>query len=95
MPRDGILFHDEVFLDMTGTSYIYPDPILTAHELKDKIRTELGFTVNIGISVNKLLAKMASDFEKPDKVHTLFPEEIPVKMWPLPVRDPSFPWKIL
>ena len=64
---------DEVFLDMTGTSYIYPDPIVTAHELKDKIRTELGFTVNIGISVNKLLAKMASDFEKPDKVHTLFP----------------------
>ena len=81
---------DEVFLDMTGTSYIYPDPIVTAHELKDKIRTELGFTVNIGISVNKLLAKMASDFEKPDKVHTLVPEEIPVKMWPLPVRDLLF-----
>ena len=78
---------DEVFLDMTGTSYIYPDPVATAHELKDKIRTELGFTVNIGISTNKLLAKMASDFEKPDKVHTLFPEEIPQKMWPLPVRD--------
>ena len=65
---------DEVFLDMTGASYIYPDPVATAHELKDKIRTELGFTVNIGISTNKLLAKMASDFEKPDKVHTLFPE---------------------
>ena len=78
---------DEVFLDMTGTSYIYPDPVATAHELKDKIRTELGFTVNIGISTNKLLAKMASDFEKPDKVHTLFPEEIPVKMWPLPVSS--------
>ena len=78
---------DEVFLDMTGTSYIYPDPVATAHELKDKIRTELGFTVNIGISTNKLLAKMASDFEKPDKVHTLFPEEIPVKMWPLPIGE--------
>lgn len=75
---------------MTGTSYIYPDPVATAHELKDKIRTELGFTVNIGISTNKLLAKMASDFEKPDKVHTLFPEEIPVKMWPLPVRELLF-----
>lgn len=81
---------DEVFLDMTGTSYIYPDPVATAHELKDKIRAELGFTVNIGISTNKLLAKMASDFEKPDKVHTLFPEEIPVKMWPLPVRELLF-----
>ena len=81
---------DEVFLDMTCTSLIYPDPIATAHEIKDKIHAELGFTVNVGISTNKLLAKMASDFEKPDKVHTLFPEEIPVKMWPLPIRDLLF-----
>lgn len=81
---------DEVFLDMTGTSLIYPDSIATAHEIKDKIHAELGFTVNVGISTNKLLAKMASDFEKPDKVHTLFPEEIPVKMWPLPIRDLLF-----
>lgn len=81
---------DEAFLDMTGTSLIYPDPIKTAHEIKDKIRDELGFTVNVGISTNKLLAKMASDFEKPDKVHTLFPEEIPTKMWPLSVRDLLF-----
>lgn len=81
---------DEVFLDMTGTSLIYPDPIKTAHEIKDKIRDELGFTFNVGISTNKLLAKMASDFEKPDKVHTLFPEEIPTKMWPLSVRDLLF-----
>ena len=81
---------DEVFLDMTGTSLIYPDPVRTTHEIKDKIRNELGFTVNVGISTNKLLAKMASDFEKPDKVHTLFPEEIPMKMWPLPVRDLLF-----
>lgn len=81
---------DEVFLDMTGTSLIYPDPIQTAYEIKDRICQELGFTVNIGISTNKLLAKMASDFEKPDKVHTLFPEEIPAKMWPLPVRELLF-----
>ena len=81
---------DEVFLDMTGTRLVYPDPVATAHEIKDKIREELGFTVNVGISVNKLLAKMASDFEKPDKVHTLYPDEIPQKMWPLPVRDLLF-----
>ena len=81
---------DEVFLDMTGTSLIYPDPIATAHQIKDKIHEELGFTVNVGISTNKLLAKMASDFEKPDKVHTLFPAEIPEKMWPLPIRDLLF-----
>ncbi|MBQ1258775.1 MAG: DNA polymerase IV [Clostridia bacterium] len=78
---------DECFLDMSGTGRIYPDPVKTANEIKDKIRDRLGFTVNIGIGTNKLLAKMASDFEKPDKVHTLFPHEIEKKMWPLPVRD--------
>lgn len=81
---------DEVFLDMSGTHLIYPDPVAVAHEIKNKIRDELGFTVNVGIGTNKLLAKMASDFEKPDKVHTLFPSEIPEKMWPLPVRDLLF-----
>ena len=81
---------DEVFLDMTGTGQIYPDPIATACEIKDRIYRELGFTVNVGISANKLLAKMASDFEKPNKVHTLYPEEVPQKMWPLPVRDLLF-----
>lgn len=81
---------DEVFLDMSGTEKIYPDPVKLACEIKNRIREELGFTVNIGIGTNKLLAKMASDFEKPDKVHTLFPAEIPTKMWPLPVRDLLF-----
>ncbi|MBE5785253.1 MAG: DNA polymerase IV [Clostridiales bacterium] len=78
---------DECFLDMSGTERIYPDPIAIAAAIKDTIRDTLGFTVNVGISTNKLLAKMASDFEKPDKIHTLFPEEIPKKLWPLPVGD--------
>lgn len=78
---------DECFLDMTGTGKIYPDPVATAHEIKDRIKNELGFTVNVGISCNKLLAKMASDFKKPDRVHTLFPDEIEKKLWPLPVGD--------
>lgn len=78
---------DEAFLDMSGTQALYGDPVVFAHKLKDEVKQKLGFTVNIGISTNKLLAKMASDFEKPDKVHTLFPEEIPDKMWPLPVSD--------
>jgi len=81
---------DECFLDMTGTSRIYPDPIKLAETIKDRIRDELGFTVNVGIGRNKLCAKMASDFEKPDRVHTLFPEEIPEKMWPLSVGDLLF-----
>ena len=75
---------DEAFLDMTGCC---DDSERTAHEIKDRVHAQLGFTVNIGVSENKLLAKMASDFEKPDKVHTLFPEEVPVKMWPLPVSE--------
>ncbi|MBQ2817657.1 MAG: DNA polymerase IV [Clostridia bacterium] len=78
---------DECFMDMSGTALLYPDPIELAYELKNKIRDELGFTVNIGISSNKLLAKMASDFEKPDKVHTLFPNELECKFWPLPVGE--------
>lgn len=78
---------DEVFMDMTGTKQIYPDPIKLAHTIKDRIRDELGFTANVGIGRNKLCAKMASDFEKPDKVHTLFPDEIKSKMWPLPVGE--------
>jgi len=78
---------DECFLDMSGTQALYPDPVQIAHTIKDKIREELGFTVNVGISRNKLLAKMASDFEKPNKVHTLFPEDIPAKLWPLSVRE--------
>ena len=78
---------DECFLDMTGTGRIYPDPIAIAHKIKDEIRDTLGFTVNVGIGSNKLLAKMASDFEKPDKVHTLFSEEIEQKLWPLPIGE--------
>jgi len=77
---------DEYFLDYTATLNILGDPLKTAHRLRQQIKDELGFTVNIGISTNKLLAKMASEFEKPDKVHTLFPEEIKDKMWPLPVN---------
>ncbi len=78
---------DECFLDMTGMSNIYPDLIATANDIKNRIKEELGFTVNVGIGSNKLLAKMASDFEKPDKVHTLFDCEIESKLWPLPVRE--------
>ena len=78
---------DECFLDMSGTQRIYPDPIVIATTIKDQIRDELGFTVNVGIGDCKLLAKMASDFEKPDKVHTLFRHEIAKKMWPMRVGE--------
>lgn len=78
---------DEAWVDMTGTAGLYGPPVMAANRLRARIRQELGFTVNIGISSNKLLAKMAGDFEKPDKTHTLFPAEIPAKLWPLPARE--------
>lgn len=81
---------DEAFMDMSGTKLLFGEPWEAAHKIKDRIREELGFTVNVGISCNKLLAKMASDFRKPDLVHTLFPEEIKTKMWRLPVSDLYF-----
>ena len=77
---------DECFLDMTD--YLGGDTLINkAYEINRRVREELGFTVNVGVAHNKLLAKMASDFTKPDKVHTLFEEEIPIKMWTLPVSE--------
>ncbi len=78
---------DEAWVDMTGTERIFGSPRLAAEKMRERIWNELGFTVNVGISTNKILSKMAGDFEKPNKVHTLFPEEMERKMWPLPVRD--------
>lgn len=78
---------DEMFMDMTETIGLFGPPVEVADSIRARIRKELGFTVNVGISSNKLLAKMAGDFEKPDKTHTLFPGEIAEKMWPLPVGE--------
>lgn len=78
---------DECYMDFTGIAGRFHSPVEGALEIKNEVYRRFGFTVNIGISGNKLLAKMASDFEKPNKVHTLFPEEIPEKMWPLPIGE--------
>lgn len=78
---------DECFIEMTGTNYLYKNHIELAHKIKEEVKKLFGFTVNIGIGNNKLCAKMASDFEKPDKVHTLFKDEIASKMWPLDVGE--------
>ena len=78
---------DEAYLDMSDR--IAPGDreaaIMWARHIREQVKRELGFTVNVGISTNKLLAKMASDFEKPDRTHTLYPDEVPSKMWPLPI----------
>lgn len=78
---------DECYLDFTPVAHFYPSPEAAAALMRDRIFNTFGFTVNIGISSVKVLAKMASDFEKPGKIHTLYPEEISKKMWHLPVSD--------
>ena len=78
---------DECFLDYSDLTTLFGDPIKCAYKIKEDIKNKLGFTVNVGIGNNKLCAKMASDFSKPDKVHTLFNNEIETKMWPLDVSD--------
>lgn len=77
---------DECFIDMS-LRCTPENAVAMATRLKDQVKNSLGFTVNVGIGNNKLLAKMASDFEKPDKVHTLWENEVQEKMWPLGVRD--------
>jgi len=78
---------DECFLDYTDSKILFGDPIKLAYKIKEDIKKQFGFTVNVGIGNNKLCAKMASDFSKPDKVHTLFENEIKEKMWPLPIEE--------
>ncbi len=78
---------DEAYLDLTDR--LPPGDreaaLVCAAGIRQQVKEQLGFTVNVGISSNKLLAKMASDFRKPDRTHTLYPEEVPEKMWPLPI----------
>ena len=78
---------DECFVDYTEMRKLYGNEVKFAHKLKDEIYKRFGFTVNVGIGNNKLLAKMASDFEKPNKVHTLYKSEIEEKMWPLDISN--------
>lgn len=81
---------DEAWAEFTGFHFIYGNMVVFANELKNRIQEKFGFTVNIGISSNRLLAKMAGELKKPNMVHTLFPNEIQHKMWPLPVNELFF-----
>lgn len=78
---------DECFVDYTSSVNLFGDPVKVAYKIKNDIKMMFGFTVNVGVGENKLCAKMASDFAKPDKVHTLFLHEVESKMFPLPVND--------
>lgn len=81
---------DEAFIDMSGTGRLFGEPISCANRIRERIRLELGFTVNIGIGNNMATAKMAGEFSKPDKTHTLFEDEIEEKLWKLPIEDLFF-----
>lgn len=81
---------DEAFLDMTSTIHLFGSPLRVANQIRERVLKELGFTVNVGLAPNKLLAKMASDFKKPNLCHTLFTDEIAEKMWPLPIGELFF-----
>ncbi|WDV45325.1 DNA polymerase IV [Clostridiaceae bacterium M8S5] len=84
-PKIEVFSIDECFMDYTGLDSYFGGPIKVAYDIKDRINRELGFTVNIGISSNKLLAKMAGELKKPNIVDTIFLGEVPKKLWPLPV----------
>lgn len=86
-PRVERFSIDECFVDYTNMEMHFGPPEKAAHDIKERIKNELGFTVNIGISTNKLLAKLGGELKKPDLVHTLYPEEIQEKIWPLPVGE--------
>ena len=78
---------DECYMNFTTVAHLFPSPVEAANQIKDEIYKKFGFTVNIGISDKKVLAKMASDFKKPNLVHTLFSHEIREKLWPLPITS--------
>ncbi len=78
---------DECYMDYTPISSKYTSPEAAAAQIKDTIHQKFAFTVNIGVSNRKVLAKMASDFRKPNLVHTLYSWEIQQKLWPLPVTS--------
>lgn len=81
---------DEAFLDMTGTTRLYGNPIYCANNIREHVKRELGFTINVGIGNTMATAKMAGEFSKPDKTHTLFEHEIKTKLWNMPIEHLFF-----
>lgn len=78
---------DEAWLDVTDSSTIKGDGFQIAQEISTRIKSELGITVSIGISYNKIFAKLGSDYKKPDAITTMYRNEFQMKAWPLPASD--------
>lgn len=77
---------DEAWLDMTGSEKLLGPPHQTAQKIMEKLNTQLDLWCSIGISDNKFLAKMAADMKKPLGITELWPQDLPIKLWPLPVQ---------
>lgn len=78
---------DECFIDYTPVINLYGDYVNFAKKIQQEIYDKFGYTVNIGIGNNKFCAKMASDFSKPNKINTLFSNEIESKLWPMQIEE--------
>src|SRR5574344_1808696 len=78
---------DECWLDVTGSASIKGDGLLIAQEISKRMKSELGITERVGVSFNKIFAKLGSDYKKPDAITTMNKDEYQTKAWPLPVSD--------
>lgn len=78
---------DECWLDVTGSRRLFGDGKTIADTIRGRIRDELGLTVSVGVSYNKIFAKLGSDMKKPDATTVITREEFREKVWPLPVGD--------
>lgn len=78
---------DESWLDVTASSSLKGDGYKIAKEISNRIKSELGITVSIGVSFNKIFAKLGSDYKKPDAITTMYEDEFKSKAWALPVSD--------
>jgi DNA polymerase-4 len=78
---------DEAFIDLSGTEHLFGDSVAVAKEIKRRIKDEVGVLCSVGIGPNKLVAKMAADLQKPDGLTVINPEDVPKRLWPLPVKE--------
>ncbi len=81
---------DECWLDVTDSSRLYGDGEKIAHKIRNAVKDELGLTVSIGVSFNKIFAKLGSDMKKPDAVTVLGRDNWKDRIWPLPVSELLF-----
>jgi DNA polymerase-4 len=78
---------DEAWLDMTGSEGLFGKPLEAAKRIMNQIKDSLGLWCSIGIAENKFLAKMAAEMKKPLGITELWEQDIPIKLWPLPVKE--------